>query len=294
MLKNIGFFLVGIIINFIVLKFGLKMMFPSVYRYKNMKDILSIPKHSVVLRNGSCQFSSSKTVINTSNPDNNGYIWLPDSNNLKGGAQFSYTFWIDLKANSTLMDKIVFMRGSLKKDIDDSYITKCPLVKITNNQNPDEYPKFGIEFNTMNKMNNSISLDEDVFKMIQSAASGSRWFLITMTFQDYVDFKNSEHGIQCQIMVNDNLVKTVVFKDDALKLNHGDVIITPDDDDIDSFSSYADLTYHNYALNIFEVQSIFTAGISDLDSCTEAKSLMSEDLQSLYQQLSTYNHLRQI
>ena len=290
MLKSIGFFLMALIINYIVLRFGIQMMFPLVYRFKHMNDILSIQKHSVVLKNGSCPFSTSKVVINASNPNNNEYIWLPDSNNLKGGAQFSYSFWIDLKANSTLVDKIVFMRGSLKKDIDDSYITKCPLVKITNT----DYPKIGIEFNTMNKMNNSITLEEDVFKMLQSASSSSRWYLITMTFQDYMDFKNSEHGIQCQIMINDNLVKTVVFKDDALKINHGDVIITPNDDDIDSNSRYADLTYHNYALDIFDVQSIYTAGISNLDSCTEGKSILSKDLQSLYQQLSTYNHLRQI
>jgi hypothetical protein len=290
MLKSIGFFLVGVIINFIILKFGMKMMFPIVYRFKDMQDILSIPKHSVVLKNGACLLSTPKTIINASNPDNTGFIWLPDSNNLKGGAQFSYTFWIDLKANSTLVDKILFLRGSLKKDIDGSYITKCPLVKITNS----EYPKFNIEFNTMNKMNNMISLDEDVFKMIQSGSSGSRWFLISITFQDYIDFKNSEHGIQCQIMINDNLVKTVVFKDDALKINNGDVIITPDDEDIDSNSSYADLTYHNYALDIFDVQSIHNKGVSDLYSCTDAKSLMTEDMQRLYQRLSTYNHLRQI
>ena len=290
MLKHIGFFFVGVIINFIILKFGMKMMFPIVYRFRDMQDILSIPKHSVGLKNGACLFSTPKTVINASNPDGTGFIWLPDSNNLKGGAQFSYTFWIDLKANSTLVDKILFLRGSLKKDLDGSYITKCPLVKITNT----DYPKFNIEFNTMNKMNNMLSLDEDVFKMIQSASSGSRWFLITMTFQDYIDFKNSEHGIQCQIMINDNLVKTVVFKDDALKINRSDVIITPDDEDIDTHSSYADLTYHNYALDIFDVQSIYSKGISDLDSCTDAKSLMTEDMQRLYQRLSTYNHLRQI
>ena len=202
-MKNIKLSLVygifGLIINYLVLVYGLPYIFPKVYRYKASADKLKINKVSIPLTIGSCNFDSSKIEINTSNPDKSGYVHLPKSNNLKGGAQFSYSMWIDMKSNTPMKvsDNIIFLRGSLRKGFltpntlsQSDILTKCPMIKFAPKSTDIIFPELEISFNTLKEPNNSVLLDEEIFTMIQSSIGNPRWFLLSITFQDYFDFRS--------------------------------------------------------------------------------------------------------
>jgi|TARA_Y100000389_G_scaffold105527_1_gene102420 hypothetical protein len=302
MIKNIGFIIVGIIINLIVLKYGMKLIFPRLTKMRKITNKLEVSKQSVQLVSGKCNFGSSKTEINTSNPEKPAFVWLPDSNNLKGGAQLSYTFWLNLKSNTQLQDKIIFTRGSMIQDntIDPpTYISKCPMVRI--NSHTSRFPELEISYNTLAKIDNYIELKEEIFNMIVSTSKNPKWFLISITFQDYIDFSDSEHGIQVQVFINDHLVKTVINKNDSLKLNYGNVIITPhtnegemDETSSDQESFYSDITYHNYALDILDIQNLYYQGMSNTAGCITARDTAAENISTAYQQLSLHNNLNQI
>ena len=89
-------------------------------------------------------------------------------------------------------------------------------------------PYLEVIFNTTKNPHTRIGLNQEVFDMTRSTNMNPRWFLITITLKDYVDFRNYEHGIQVQA-INDNLVYTDVIKNDSLKPNNSDFFITPNE-----------------------------------------------------------------
>ena len=277
----------GIIISYLVINFGIPLAFPIVYKFSKMKNRLEISNVSIPLTMGSCNFDSSSTEINTSNPFKDGFVFMPNSNNLKGGSQFSYSFWLDIKSTFTsqLSDLNIFMRGNRTLDkglinvINDNKnkypLTVCPLVKFANFSNNNDVHLLDVVFNTAKNPHTVVSIDGDAYKKITSTNSNPRWFLITIVIQDYIDFSNAEKGIQVQNFINDNLVSTKIIKNDSLKLNNGNIYLTPNDNsnDIDRGSSfYSDLTYYNYALDIIDIQKIYDMGISENSTgCVTAK-----------------------
>ena len=101
-------------------------------------------------------------------------------------------------------------------------------------------------------------------------------------------------GVQVQCYINDNLVKTQSIKNDSIKINHGNIFLTPNEDDYgDADSFYADITYHNFALDVIDIQKIYDNGVSSNSGCVTAKT-SSNELQNKYQRLGQTNYLTQI
>ena len=304
---------IGIIINYTVINYGIPMVFPSVYSFNSIKHKLDVSKVAVPLTIGSCNFDSSTLALNTSNPYKDGFIFMPNSNNLKGGSQFSYTFWLDIKSGYAkhLNNVNIFMRGNKNiktgvLNIDQTTSQKntiplvvCPLVKFSklkNDGSDDRVNFLEIFFNTLKNPHNKIVINEDVYKFITSSNSNPKWFLVTITFQDYVDFSNAEKGIQIQNYINDNLVSTKILKNDTLKTNNGNVFLTPnfneEDTQIEGESFYSDLTYFNYALDIIEIENIYKRGINDASGqCVTAKYSSKNNTKDYYHKLSMNNYL---
>lgn len=302
---------IGIIINYTVINYGIPMVFPSVYSFNSIKHKLDVSKVAVPLTIGSCNFDSSTLALNTSNPYKDGFIFMPNSNNLKGGSQFSYTFWLDIKSGYAkhLNNVNIFMRGNKNiktgvLNIDQTTSQKntiplvvCPLVKFSKFEGSDDRVNFlEIFFNTLKNPHNKIVINEDVYKFITSSNSNPKWFLVTITFQDYVDFSNAEKGIQIQNYINDNLVSTKILKNDTLKTNNGNVFLTPnfteEDTQIEGESFYSDLTYFNYALDIIEIENIYKRGINDASGqCVTAKYSSKNNTKDYYHKLSMNNYL---
>jgi hypothetical protein len=305
--------IVGIIVDYISFNIVVPLLFPKVYTFQKMKNKLDIVKVSIPLSLGSCNFDSSSVELNTSNPFKSGFIFMPHSNNLKGGAQFSYSFWLDVKSNNALAlrDKNIFMRGLPNKVEGSSTISKfplvvCPLVKfgnvgVSNNSQIKSRNQIGqtnsyleVIFNTFKNPHAKIVLNQGVFDLTRSTNTNPRWFLISLVFQDYIDFSNAEKGIQIQSYINDNLVNTEIMKNDSLKINTCNLFLTPNTRSMTNTSShYADLTYYNHALNIIDIEKIYNYGISDLDGgCKTAKPSDTENRKDVYHRLSMNNYIQ--
>lgn len=304
--KGFLFGTIGIIISYILITYGVPYMFPKLTIFEKanseINNILDVGKKSVPLTLGVCNFDSSSVEINTSHPSSTGYVHLPQSNNLKGGVQFTYTFWLDTKSYNMgdLADRIIFMRGVNNKTYSgyDFPFVACPLVKFgsnigaANTQDGVNTSYIDILFNTLKKPHAKISLNNDVFEFTRSTNQNPKWFLITLIFQDYFDFNYHERGIQVQSYINDNLVYTDVIKNDSLKVNNSNFYITPnttsEDDSTTKVTNslYADITYHNYALTINDIEYIYNMGVVDeTNACTTAKT-KSIRLSDKYQNLS--------
>lgn len=309
--QNVAFAVAGAIVSAFLTSIVVPGFFPNVTIIKKAKDELNITKTRVPITYGMCNFAGTSIEINTSNPARTDFVYFPDSNNFKGGAQFSYTFWLKLtssKLNNS--GKIIFMRGIYSSKYDTSVakgrvenhpneseiLVKCPLVRFAKEQTDNFRPCLDIEFNTLKNPHNVVKLEQSVFDLLQSTAENSKWYLVSLVFQDYIDFTNSERGVQVQVFLNDSLVRTETIKNDSIKINHGDVILTPTKDSTDSESYYSNLIYYNYALDIIEIQNIFL-GRAKLGGCNTAKDMSVVDLsmqkKKEYHELSLYNQLRQ-
>ena len=304
--QSIIFGIVGVIISYVLLTYGMKVIFPKLHLYKNqiMEKILDTKKVSVPLTIGMCNFDSSTIELNTSNSRKAAYVYLPQSNNLKGGVQFSYTFWLDVKSynNADLSNRVIFMRGinTLMEGYDNNTpFVICPLVKfaqLSQANSEDSNTYIEIIFNTLNNPRSTIVLDQSVFNLTRSTNRNPRWFLITLTFQDYVDYNNIERGVQIESYINNNLVYTDVIKNDSLKVNNGNVYITPTQVPLESTNSfYADIRYHNYALNVVDIEKIYDKGVAhEKGACSTAKvnaAGFKEVDTDTYQRLSMTNFL---
>lgn len=313
--------IVAIILSYLIITYLVPYAFPNIKKYSLYANKLAVDKVAVPLTIGSCDFDNSTIELNTSNPDKKGFIFMPNSNNLKGGSQFSYSFWLDIKSSSKvdLRDTNIFMRGnpSLTKGVVVPYETAldtldvlidnpsfsheknmyplvaCPLVRFPDRLSDTDNTLLEIVFNTKKNPFNKITVDGNVYNKIASTNSNPKWFLITVVFQDYIDFSNSEKGIQIQNFINDNLVSTKIIKNDALKLNNGNFHIMPNNaSDIDRGSSlFSDIVYYNYALDIIEIQNIYNMGVSNTSGgCVTAK--YSDKEQDIYNTLGMNNYLQ--
>jgi hypothetical protein len=310
---------VAVVLGVLLTKYAVPYFFPGVALAKRMSNPLKIPNVKIPITSGMCDFSRRITEINTSNPYQQNFVYIPNSNNVKGGNQFSYTFWINLTSNKLKgSGKIIFMRGIYNEKYgtgkskglveghpdNDTLSTKdtlikCPLVKFSD---PDQSiggaaPLLDIEFNTMKNPHNRVTLDEDVFKLVQSTPNNPKWYLVSIVFQDYMDFTNQEKGAQLQVFLNDSLVKTSVVKDDSIRVNNGDIVLTPTNRVFDKDSSFSNLTYYNYALDIVTIQNIFyeRANKGSCDIATQASFIdMGGPKNREYNRLSLFNELQQI
>jgi hypothetical protein len=295
MLKNLLYIFAGIVVNILVLTFGMGIIFPKLALISKTNNKLDVRKMEVKLTDSVCEINLGDPItINTSDPSKANFKWLPESNNLKGGAQFSYSFWIDVQSGIIDTDKIIFSRGSFHQ-IHEGFVTKCPM--ITYNETSG---KIKIHFNTLSKIENVIECDEPIFDMIRSGPNTPTWNLFSISFKDYVDFSNSEQGAHIQIFLNADLVKTVVLKNDAIKVNRNDVHFLPNWNPnipgIGSTTRISNLTYYNYALDILSIQTIYEKGManSNIYSCTTTSPTNADTLKLNYGRLSTWNVTEQL
>jgi hypothetical protein len=285
-----AFLIAGIIIDLILLNIVIPYVFPNIYKHKKMKNKLETTIMSVPLTLGKCALSSSSTQLNTSNPWKSKYIHAPHSNNLAGGAQYSYSFWLDMKSDfEDTLD--FFIKGSNKKISYDrrpaDYFIASPLVRFNDKNN-----FMTVRFNTLNNPITEIHLDENFFNLTKSTPTNPRWFLFVLVFSDYFDFKNQEKGIEFKCYVNTDLVVSKTIRNDALKLNSGDVFITPSGSTAErNLNYYADLTYHNYALNVIDVENIYSNGVNVENGCQISEYAESGSKEIAYSKLSMYNYL---
>lgn len=306
----------AIVLGYVLMSIGVPFFFPNVTYNNSITSTLKVKRLAVPLTMGACSFGGVSKEINTSNPYRSDFLYMPNSNNQKNGVEFSYTFWLKL-TSSTLRNsgKVIFTRGIYSNRYDNMLskgkvlgherddldtLVKCPLVRFGAARAGDTGIALEIMFNTLKEPHNSVRLDEKVFDALRSTKTNPKWTLITLTFRDFErDVKKNRltNGVELQVFMNDSLVKTHIVENDAIKLNQGDLIITPNRGQDDSESYFSNLTYYNYALGIKDVIDIFN-GRASTGACNYP--LLSDmghlglNMKNQYYRLSLHQQLRQV
>ena len=239
----------------------------------------------------------SGIVLNTVNPFADNFLKISRSLNDKGGAQFTYQFW--MKINDTnyqnYNDLTVLLKGDNTKYLkglydttsgklvpynpqlynqdpsytssQPEYIVKCPLIKFGKS-----YKNMIIEFNTNKDPNAKMEVlleGSDQYKKNVLSLSPLNWYLITYVIEDnYSSAFNQVNGIQVTLYVNDfpyqvsSPATDPLLKNNFLKQNDGDLYLFPDVQVPREFMSISDMKYYNYALTQQSIAGIFTKGPS--------------------------------
>lgn len=221
---------------------------------------------------------------NTVNPASRNYMRLRRSYNRKGGAQFTYAFWMYLDDTSpeNVGNKDILIRGdrnefsynsetavadtmlsnTISKNVN-GVVVKCPRIRFG-----PTHDSYVIELNTLHDPNAMIvinpipatsgedsSMRHNVLKLMQH-----RWTLLTFTFEDNVAINDFEDGIMVRFYVNDILYKTSTIRS-TLRPNNGAFYLLPSGDDSSIKNGrIGDVTYFNYALSTAMVRENFERG----------------------------------
>lgn len=196
---------------------------------------------------------ATNRMWNTINPEGTNYIRLQPSWNLKGGAQFSYSYWINVGDPSAenVAEKDIILRGDTKKyaytrvtetpdagyrapgirsvESVNDVLTKCPRIRFG--------PTFDtvvVEFNTLHNPDEKIIISPNEATNGQDPTmrhnliklSQRKWTLFTFTFEDNVAISDFEDGILVRVYVNDVLYHTARVHS-TLRQNNGSFYLFP-------------------------------------------------------------------
>lgn len=221
--------------------------------------------------------SASNIIFNTFNPESKTYTPLPRSVNRKGGAQFSYNYWLymDDVSSDNVKNKVILCRGDMKKynysllnkqdnkiiETGSSNIIKCPMISFGSN-----YKEIIAEFNTVDKFNekitivNNLSETNSALRRNVMSLTPHYWVMFTFVFEDNVPINDFENGIVVKFYINDTLYQVHKVKS-MIRQNNGDLYILPDEDGTGMKSSrICDVNYYNYALQDTEIKNLYIGG----------------------------------
>lgn len=307
----------GLLVNIIVIPY----IFSEYYEMKNRNKVdkykLTSQKETTFITKGVCNLIQSKKVINTYDFRRDLYVNLKPSVNRLGGNQFTYSFWLRRSKSAGLTNKILFFRGTeIKEDMNKGDIykrdttianpvdsieyesedrsndrfVKCPLVRFVDKG-------LKIEFNTVKDPHKSVTLDAEVFQLLKSSVKNPKYNLITISFQDNFDFGGRERGIKVEVFIDDALVKTSSFENNSLRMNKGSVVLFANDivqDESQTLDAdFAELSYHNYAMNIHDVEALYKKGFADI-TCQLPDSWKNNEQRYNIEKINLYNETSQI
>jgi len=228
------------------------------------------------------------------------YIPLNPSSNIKGGAQFTYSFWMNIGNPSAAVNKPIFLRGDSTKysyNVTDTlingtkgvvdYVAFCPLFEF--GANPME---FNVRFNTTNNINEVLHITQvhssnSIYRKNLLSLLQAKWFLISIVFEDNTPINDFENGVTVKFYVNDVLYQSGTYSA-TLKQNMGNLFMFPSGS-IDQ-CKISVFEYYNYALGLQDVQAKYNAGPSLTMSTTPNSSAKNAAISSPLQ-LSAYNVL---
>lgn len=258
-------------------------------------------KKSVQIIDGYAETSSLHGKhFNTQSTYLSNYLPIRPSVNLKGGAQFTYSLWLNVENPEEAKNKCIFLKGDANKYdfkvIDNvvgypketkDRIVYCPMLSFG-----DEPMEFVVSFNTFNKMNEELKvtrITNDNSNMRQNLLSlfTGKWVLITIVFEDNIPINDFENGVVLKFYINDTLYHVGKFSG-GLKQNNGDLYLFPNDYPVPN-CKVSNFTYFNYALTPIEIRGIADRGPSTKLANPPTFSFISPSMMSDYNRLDIYN-----
>lgn len=237
--------------------------------------------------------------FNTQNPTVPNYLTINPSMNLKGGAQFSYSMWLKIDEPESAINKCIFLKGDpniypygvSEKASGRNYTVKdrtalCPMLSF--GYKPME---FTVTFNTLNKMHEtlkieSIKSDNELYRKNLLSLFASKWFCLTIVFEDNMPINDFENGIIVKAFINDTLYQTGKYTS-TLKQNLGDLCFFPESVPKCKIS---DFTYYNHALNDLHIKQMVAKGPNTRPfTATVSDAVMIPYYVSDYNKLDMYN-----
>lgn len=290
--------------------------------HDNEDDYVGGQTYVVPIVQGVMPFSEGELSIQTANSASAQYVHLPRSNNMAGGAQYSYSFWLSRSnlSSANAANKVIFMRGinrqmqvvtpgkadasgplnvANKKYGIASYnpsetIVKAPLIRFGSD------PSTGVnqlivEFNSLQQYNQSITITPDIL-----ANSVTDYVLVVITFQDMVDMYGYPNGVLFRAFVNNTEVVNTTVATDALRLSDAPLYIYPTMGPSDTSDmrqtltgGIADLTYYNYSLTQSDITMIYNKGY-DTSTYKTPADRANAGAKAQYYRLSLQSELEQI
>lgn len=265
---------------------------------------------------------ASNRVWNTVNPSANNFRALPRSYNRKGGAQFSYSFWLllDDTTPENVAYKDIFVRGDTREYTyskstqppADVAVTrsapnlvksapvvtaktdmaiKCPRVRFG-----PTYDTLVVDFNTLHDVDQSVQINsyasgahdstlrKNVMKLIDH-----KWVLFTFVFEDNVAINEFEDGIIMRFYINDLLYHTARVKS-TLRQNNGNFYLLPSKNGSSiKHARIGDVTYYNYAASSISIGDVYRQGPPKHAAKYLSSNTGSPLWLSIYNEMDIYN-----
>lgn len=256
--------------------------------------------------------AATKKTFDTYDPQNATYRRLSVSQNRMGGAQFSYSFWLNFGSavlDENVAGKTLFMRGDNRRfspkvkprgqEVYENYFKTedgkditiaCPRVYFKSSN------IIGIQVNTDTDLVfeaevGSEYADKSLRKNLVSLFA-KHWVLVTIVIEDNVPINDFENGISIKTYVNDTMYSSSVAHG-SLRTNNGQFHLL-DADSWPADSRMSDLIYYNYALDNGAIRRIYNAGpdttaSDDIDALSGRKN-NDKAKYGDYNKLDIYNY----
>ena len=226
---------------------------------------------------------------------------LNPSMNIKGGAQFTYSLWINVNGltNNSQANMPIFLRGDAKQytySVTDTmtnitntvtdYVAVCPMLSFGTNA-----LDFVVRFNTANNIQEQLYIpnlrdENDLYRKNLLSLYSGKWFLITVVFEDNIPINDFENGLSVKFYINEQLYQSATYSS-MLRQNQGDLFLFPSGPVAGCMIS--NMSYFNYALGTTEIQANYFSGPSSHSTSLVAGSFISPLMLSDKNRLDIYN-----
>ena len=251
--------------------------------------------------------------FNTITPLASKYMPINPSVNIKGGSQFTYQFWMQIKDKSAVAGKVLFMKGDpniykmetieympnmdptkpareKSRKLENDIAVACPIFIF--GPNPDEY---FVGFNTFNNMWEVMGVrqykfDDNTLRQNLVTMFSGQWFMVTIVFEDNYPINDFENGLSVKFYLNDVLYYSATYPS-ALKQNKGDLILFPKIGTMESISGVriSNFMYYNYAISEKDITMEYGRGPS-MNPASISANIYTPTPMSVYNMTDMYNY----
>ena len=242
----------------------------------NDKGLVSEFASTVKLVDGVVDLKTTNNIsYNTGNRTSDNYALMPVSVNRKGGAQFSYSFWLYATDVHAAMppdgELVLFLKGINDKfaiNKGTSQVTGgtrivCPRVYLKSMDHG--RPQLCIDYNVLRTpVHQTFVVDpvrnpDDTKRHNLMSLLPNNWVMITIVFMDNVPSQDFEDGMLIKVYVNDLLYDTKVDAKTGVRQNAGNFYVAPNAK-AGTSTRLSDLVYCNYAMSDADIVRRYTRG----------------------------------
>ena len=290
----------GLIVVFIIYVIAIKVLrTSSLYSYDPTN--IHVNKNTIIIDGYADSSQLAYMSYNTITPFANNSLSIIPSSNKKGGAQFTYSLWINTKSgkDEEYMRKPIFLRGEAAKY---TYKVMDTLTGITNTET--DYVAFSpmlcfgetsldfvVRFNTANNMNEKLVVSRlndpnNLYRQNLLSLYNGKWALLTIVFEDNIPLNDFENGLSVKFYINEQLYDSGTYPT-MMRQNNGNLYLFPEGAIAGCMIS--NFMYYNYALGVTQIMDNYRAGPSNKSTASVTKSFISPLMLSDKNRLDIYN-----